>query len=54
MAYQGQLHLTEIKRNSFYSSSRYITFFEVYSKGEIIIELVCPCEDNMSQWHEEK
>ena len=54
MPYQGQLHLTETKRNSFYSSSRCITFFEVYSKGEIIIELACPCEDNMSQWHEEK
>ena len=39
--------------SSFCSSSRYITFFRS-TKKVIIIELTCPCEENMSQWHEEK
>ena len=28
--------------------------FSISTKKVIIIELTCPCEENMSQWHEEK
>ena len=31
-----------------------ILLFSRYTKKVIIIELTCPCEENMSQWHEEK
>ena len=28
--------------------------FSISTKKVIIIELTCPCEENMSQWHKEK
>ena len=31
-----------------------ILLFLMSNKTMIIIELTCPCEENMSQWHEEK
>ena len=31
-----------------------ILLFSRSTKKVIIIELTCPCEENMSQWHEEK
>ena len=31
-----------------------ISLFSRSTKKVIIIELTCPCEENMSQWHEEK
>ena len=31
-----------------------ILLFSMSNKKVIIIELSCPCEENMRQWHEEK
>ena len=31
-----------------------ILLFSMSTKKVIIIELTCPCEENLSQWHEEK
>ena len=31
-----------------------ILLFSMSTKKVIIIELTCPCEENMRQWHEEK
>ena len=31
-----------------------ILLFSMSMKKVIVIELTCPCKENMSQWHEEK
>ena len=38
----------------FFASVPDILLFSVSSKKVIIIILTCPCEEDMSQWHEEK
>ena len=32
----------------------YVVLYSFYTKSVIILELTCPCEENMEEWHNQK
>ena len=45
-AFPFQLALTELRSD--------IVLFSKSSKREVLLELTCPCEENMENWHSQK